>query len=111
MLSVRVHAFSLRSCTYCGVAHPLSYGRAVKLELGDKLASPVGWHTLPYERDPSISPAELKAAKARGGNLGSSFPSLSLTDKFAVQSSGARQTLHGATMSLHTRTGKDNLAG
>ena len=65
VLSVRVHAFSHRSCTGWHIAHPLSYGHAVKPELGDKLASPIGWHTLPYEHDPSISPEELNAAKAR----------------------------------------------
>ena len=55
------------------VAHPFSYGLTAKPEAGDKLTSPVGWHTLPYEHDPSISPEELKAAKACGGNLGLPF--------------------------------------
>lgn len=36
-------------------------------ELGDNIASPAGWHTLPFEFDPSVSKEELRAAKARGG--------------------------------------------
>ncbi|KAL4072082.1 extracellular elastinolytic metallo proteinase [Scleroderma citrinum] len=39
--------------------------RREKVE-GDTLASPVGWHTLPYENDPSIDEDELRAARARG---------------------------------------------
>lgn len=49
------------------VEHPLSYGRKVMSESGDTLASPVGWHTLPYEHDPSIGEDERRRAKDHGG--------------------------------------------
>ncbi|KAG6332045.1 hypothetical protein ID866_7043 [Astraeus odoratus] len=49
-----------------GVEHTIDYGRFVVPELGDTLASPAGWHTLPYELDPSVEDSELRAAKARG---------------------------------------------
>ncbi|EGN97406.1 hypothetical protein SERLA73DRAFT_184099 [Serpula lacrymans var. lacrymans S7.3] len=35
-----------------GVNDPSEGERAIVQELGDKLASPVGWHTLPYKNDP-----------------------------------------------------------
>ncbi|KAH7886682.1 Fungalysin metallopeptidase-domain-containing protein [Phlebopus sp. FC_14] len=42
--------------------YSLSYGRETTSELRDTLASPAGWHTLPFSKDPSISDA-----KAHGG--------------------------------------------
>ncbi|KAG1764444.1 Fungalysin metallopeptidase-domain-containing protein [Suillus occidentalis] len=47
-------------------SHPLSYGRVHSSELGDKLASPAGWHALPWGVDPSISEDEKNALHARG---------------------------------------------
>ncbi|KIK73666.1 hypothetical protein PAXRUDRAFT_583870, partial [Paxillus rubicundulus Ve08.2h10] len=35
------------------VEHPLSYGHETAKELGDTVASPAGWHTLPVSLDPS----------------------------------------------------------
>ncbi|KAG0696364.1 Fungalysin metallopeptidase-domain-containing protein [Suillus ampliporus] len=45
---------------------PLTYGRADTPELGDKLASPAGWHALPWGVDPSASEAEKAALHAQG---------------------------------------------
>ncbi|KAG6372553.1 extracellular elastinolytic metallo proteinase [Boletus reticuloceps] len=36
-----------------GGKYPLGYGRDIVKELGDTLASPAGWHTLPCSNDPS----------------------------------------------------------
>ncbi|KAG9312510.1 Fungalysin metallopeptidase-domain-containing protein [Chiua virens] len=38
-----------------GAKYPLAYGRELVKELGDTLASPAGWHTLPCPNDPSTS--------------------------------------------------------
>ncbi|KAG1796395.1 Fungalysin metallopeptidase-domain-containing protein [Suillus plorans] len=45
---------------------PPSYGRVQYSELGDKLASPAGWHALPWGVDPSISEEEKVALRAKG---------------------------------------------
>ncbi|OJA08451.1 hypothetical protein AZE42_05047 [Rhizopogon vesiculosus] len=45
---------------------PLSYGRANTPELGDKLASPAGWHALPWGVDPSVGEDEKAALRANG---------------------------------------------
>lgn len=33
--------------------YPLAYGRETVKELGDTVASPAGWHTLPCSNDPT----------------------------------------------------------
>ncbi|KIJ05341.1 hypothetical protein PAXINDRAFT_103813 [Paxillus involutus ATCC 200175] len=43
------------------VEHPLSYGRQTVKELGDTLASPAGWHTLPVSRDLSVGESDRAA--------------------------------------------------
>ena len=35
--------------------YPLSYGRELIKELGDTLASPAGWHTLPVSHGPNTN--------------------------------------------------------
>lgn len=45
---------------------PPSYGRFHSSELGDKLASPAGWHALPWGVDPSVSEDEKAALRAQG---------------------------------------------
>ncbi|KAG1884209.1 uncharacterized protein F5891DRAFT_1241803 [Suillus fuscotomentosus] len=42
-----------------------SYGRVQSSELGDKLASPAGWHALPWGVDPSISEEEKTTLQAK----------------------------------------------
>ncbi|KIO00347.1 hypothetical protein M404DRAFT_16393 [Pisolithus tinctorius Marx 270] len=49
-------------------AHTVSYGRFAVPELGDTLASPAGWHALPYANDPGTDDDGLRRAKAQGGN-------------------------------------------
>ncbi|KAH7930733.1 hypothetical protein BV22DRAFT_1028180 [Leucogyrophana mollusca] len=45
--------------------HPVSYGRALTPELADTVASPAGWHALPFTHDPQSS--ALERARARVG--------------------------------------------
>lgn len=45
---------------------PLSYGRVHSPELGDKLASPAGWHALPWNVDPSTGEDVQDALRAQG---------------------------------------------
>ncbi|KAG1744942.1 Fungalysin metallopeptidase-domain-containing protein [Suillus paluster] len=45
---------------------PLTYGRVDSPELGDKLASPAGWHALPWGVDPSVGEGEKAALRAQG---------------------------------------------
>ncbi|KAI6144457.1 Fungalysin metallopeptidase-domain-containing protein [Pisolithus tinctorius] len=49
-----------------GSTHTVSYGRFAVPELGDTLASPVGWHALPYANDPGTDDDGLRRAKAQG---------------------------------------------
>lgn len=44
-----------------GAEYPLSYGREIIDELNDTFASPMGWHTLPFSHDPSVSEEEQTA--------------------------------------------------
>jgi len=48
-----------------------SYGRVQSSELGDKLASPAGWHALPWGVDPSISEEEKATLQAKGSSSSS----------------------------------------
>ncbi|KIJ05943.1 hypothetical protein PAXINDRAFT_20833, partial [Paxillus involutus ATCC 200175] len=41
--------------------HPLPYGCETVKELGDNLASPAGWHTLPVSSDPSVEESNRAA--------------------------------------------------
>ncbi|KAI9463859.1 Fungalysin metallopeptidase-domain-containing protein [Boletus coccyginus] len=40
--------------------YPLSFGRDFIKELGDTIASPAGWHTLPVSHDPSINDVDIE---------------------------------------------------
>ncbi|KAH0835577.1 extracellular elastinolytic metallo proteinase [Lanmaoa asiatica] len=47
-----------------GIEYPLSYGREIVKELGDTLASPAGWHTLPCPNDPSTGGKDKTASSS-----------------------------------------------
>ncbi|KAI6016486.1 Fungalysin metallopeptidase-domain-containing protein [Pisolithus marmoratus] len=49
-----------------GSSHPISYGRFLVPELGDTLASPAGWHTLPNANNPSTDERSFRRVKAEG---------------------------------------------
>jgi extracellular elastinolytic metalloproteinase len=42
-----------------GINDPAEGGRSIEKENFDALASPVGWHTLPYANDPSFAGVKL----------------------------------------------------
>ncbi|KAF8123542.1 Fungalysin metallopeptidase-domain-containing protein [Boletus edulis] len=59
-----VEAAIRKAASHAGGKYPLGYGRDIVKELGDTLASPAGWHTLPCSNDPSNEDDEFTCSES-----------------------------------------------